>query len=219
MTRAFAAACQRLYQLAKEQPRLRDMGTTLTVVNLLDDKMVVGHVGDTRCYLLRGDELRQLTQDHAMRRAEHQLVRCIGAGREREEADVMTFPLEDDDVVVLASDGLWDAVEPAVLLQVLRRLPPQAAAQELVRLAVDGGGSDNSTALVARVRARAPAAEQALVAVDLPAREQVRLPKLESALSTLRRPMWPWLVLLVAVLLLGLVLGRLLFDFDPFANR
>ncbi len=218
MTRAFASACRRLYQLAKEQPRLRDMGTTLTVVNLLEDRMVLGHVGDSRCYLLRGDQMRQLTTDHAVRRSEHQLLRCIGAGRDREEVDVMTYPLEAGDVIVLATDGLWEAIEPGLLQEVVRRLPPQSAARELVRLAVDAGGNDNSTALVAAVRADGTASQE-LVACELPARELVRLPQVEVALPSLRRPLWPWIVLLVAVTLAGLAVARLVLGFDPFHTR
>jgi protein phosphatase len=208
MARAFAAACRRLYQLAKEQPRLRDMGTTLTVINLLGDRMVLGHVGDTRCYLLRGETMTQLTQDHAVRRSEHQLVRCIGAGREREDVDIMTHPLNAGDIVLLATDGLWDAVDAKDMQQVVRRLSPQAAAEELVRMAVDAGGVDNSTAVVVAVHGCAPGDAATEVECDLPARERVRLPSVDVALPSLRRPMWPWIVLLLALALAALAVVR-----------
>jgi len=210
MTRAFDRACRRLYQMAKEQPRLKDMGTTLTAVNLLGDRMVLGHVGDTRCYLLRGEELRQLTEDHAVRRSEHQLVRCVGAGREREDVDVMTHPLDPGDVLVLVSDGLWDAVDPDLIRQVVRRHPAQAAAQELVRLAVEAGGIDNSTAMVLRVRACGDAGDRALAPVEPPSRETVRLPPLQGALPGLRRPVWPWIGLAVAAVAAGVAVVRTL---------
>lgn len=219
MSRAFAAACKRLYQLAKEQPRLKDMGTTLTAVNLLDDRMVVGHVGDTRCYLLRGGRLRQLTEDHAVRRSEHQLVRCVGAGREHEDVDVMTHPLSPGDVVVLMTDGLWDSVEPDVIQQVLQRDAAQRAAQELVRLAVEAGGTDNSTAVVVHVRQCGDPATRALVAIEPPVRELARLPRMDGAVPRLGRPMWPWVVLTVAFAALGLAAARFAFGFDPFAGR
>lgn len=211
MRRAFAAACQRLYRLGREQPRLRDMGTTLTAVNVLGDRMVLGHVGDTRCYVLRDDGLRQLTVDHAVRRAEHQLVRCVGAGREHEVADVEEHALAAGDVLLLATDGLWDAVAPETILQVLRRRSAQEAAQELVRLAVAAGGVDNATALVLRVR---DAGDGALAEVDPPVREFVRLPPLHAPLPTLARPLWPWLAFGLALTGAALVVARLVFGVD-----
>ncbi|MEZ5965351.1 MAG: protein phosphatase 2C domain-containing protein [Planctomycetota bacterium] len=210
MTRAFASACARLYRLAKEQPRLKDMGTTLTAVNLLGDRVVVGHVGDSRCLLLRGENLRQLTVDHAVRRAEHQLVRCVGAGREREDADVMTHPVEPGDVLVLATDGLWDAVDAVSLAQTLRRMPAQAAAHELVRLAIEAGGADNATAIVVGLRACGDPAARALTTVEPPQREGVRLPMLQADLPKLRRPMWPLAALAVAIVVGSWALVRVL---------
>ena len=210
MTRGFAAACERLWHLAREQPRLRDMGTTLTAVNLLGDRIVVGHVGDTRCYVLRGGELRQLTVDHAVRRADHQLTRCIGAGREREEIDVITSTVQPGDVLVLASDGLWDAVDPETLAHVVRGMRPQAAAEELVRLAVEAGGVDNCTAVVVALRGCGDPGRAALVPCRIPGRELVRLPRVTAELPALRRPRWPWVVLALAFVLAGLAAARML---------
>jgi protein phosphatase len=193
------------------------MGTTLTAVNLLADRMVVGHVGDTRCYLLRRDRLRQVTQDHAVRRAEHHLVRCVGAGREHEEVDVVSVATEAGDVIVLATDGLWDAIDEETLRQVVRRHAAQAAAEELVRLAVAAGGVDNATALVVHVRATGPLGPRPLVTVEPPARELQRLPPI-GALPSLKRSVWPWVTLALALVAGGLAVARLAFGVDPFGS-
>lgn len=214
MERAFLAAARRIFELAREQPRLREMGTTLTAVNLLGDKVVVGHVGDTRCYLLRAGELRQLTTDHAVRRAEHQLTRCLGAGREREDVDVLTYPIDPGDVLCLATDGLWDGIEPDRLLALVKKGAAQEAALALTRAAVEGGGADNCTALLVRVlRTTRPGSEE-LVELEPPTREQLLLPELRVDLPGLRRARWPWVVLLLAVVILTVVVARSAFGFD-----
>lgn len=214
MERAFAAAARRIYQLAREQPRLREMGTTLTAVNLLGDKVVVGHVGDTRCYLVRGGEVRQLTQDHAVRRAEHQLTRCLGAGREAEIVDVMTYPVDPGDVLCLASDGLWDGVDLSEHGGALQRGPAQTVATMLTTAAVEAGGADNCTALVVRIKAVAAPGAEELVEVELPAREQLHLPRLRVDLPGLRRSRWPWGVLVASLAVLTVAMARWIWGID-----
>ncbi len=216
MEHAYAAACGRVSRVARAQPRLRDMGTTLTVLNVVGTQVTVGHVGDSRCYLLRGGELHQVTTDHAVRAAEHQLTRCIGAGRDTEKVDIHQRTVAPGDVFLLCTDGLWDALEPAELRQVLGLASAQAAASTLVRRAVEASGVDNATAVVVRVKT-ADGTQEDLVEVALPAREVPRLPRLTVALPDMRRPRWPWIVLALALAVAAAAMARAWFDLDVLA--
>ncbi|MDP3821756.1 MAG: bifunctional protein-serine/threonine kinase/phosphatase [Burkholderiales bacterium] len=125
--------------------------TTLTALVMRGQSYALAHVGDTRAYLLRGGELTQLTQDHAMAHADfsHQLLRAVGA-EERLVVDYSQGDLHVGDVFVLLSDGVHNVVPP-------RRLKPlitasaQALSELLVRTALEHGSGDNCTALVVRV--------------------------------------------------------------------
>jgi protein phosphatase len=210
MRSGFALACARVFELARAHPHLRDMGTTLTALNLHGERAVVGHVGDSRCYRLRGGELALLTTDHAVRGSDHHLTRCIGGGRSSETVDVVEMQVEAGDVFLLATDGLWSQVEDADILRVLRSASPQAAAEDLVRRAVAAGGKDNSTAVVVRV---AGAREAELIDVELPAVEAFRPQPLGPPVP-LTPPRWPWVVLGVALVIGAAAVARLVFDAD-----
>jgi len=143
------------------------MGTTLTVALLRPGRVHVGHVGDSRLYLWRRGELRQMTADHSVAaellRAgqideaaarvhphRHVLTRAIGALPEL-EVDLIEFPLEPGDGLLLCTDGLSCLVDEEDMLRVLAEHPTaQAAADALVQLALARGGIDNVTVVVAR---------------------------------------------------------------------
>jgi PPM family protein phosphatase len=143
------------------------MGTTLTAAFVHFPMMYVAHVGDSRGYLLRGDELFQLTHDHTMAerlRTEigaridesspwnHVLWNALGGGVDAELApEVQRLDLQAGDVVLLCSDGLTKHVDDEAIAKVLTDTPSaQKAAELLVEAANKGGGSDNITVVVAR---------------------------------------------------------------------
>jgi protein phosphatase len=210
LRRGFAAACATVFDLARANPALRGMGTTLTALHLAGARGAVGHVGDTRCLRLRDGRLEQLTTDHALRGESSHLTRCIGGGREHETADLLAFDVRPGDVYLLASDGLWSVVGAEVLAARLRQLAPQAAADALIQDANAGGGPDNATAIVVRVRDARVAAR---ASADLPRAEARMLPPVLRA-GSLRRPWWPWLLLAVAVALGGATLAKVWVGFD-----
>jgi len=164
---AMRAAHARVRQLAAEEPSMAGMGTTLTVALLRPGRVHVGHVGDSRLYLWRRGELRQMTADHSVAaellRAgqideaaarvhphRHVLTRAIGALPEL-EVDLIEFPLEPGDGLLLCTDGLSCLVDEEDMLRVLAEHPTaQAAADALVQLALARGGIDNVTVVVAR---------------------------------------------------------------------
>jgi PPM family protein phosphatase len=145
-----------------------DLGTTCTVALVLGRSVYVGHVGDSRAYLLENGSLRQLTTDHsAVGRLiemgaltpedarEHplrsQLYRTIGQTPEV-QVDVSQRTIGDGTHLLLCSDGLWGLIDDSDLARVVGMTPwPQDACRTLIELANAAGGDDNISAVVVRL--------------------------------------------------------------------
>jgi PPM family protein phosphatase len=145
--------------------KVAGMGTTLTAALVEGDRVRLAHVGDSRAYLLREGDLRLLTEDHTL---VHRMVTEGEISKEEAEShpqrSVLTRALGvdtivdvDDDTVqvrpgdrlLLCTDGLTSMVSEQAIEEVLRAVPdPQEAAERLVRLANEGGGTDNTTVVV-----------------------------------------------------------------------
>jgi len=152
---------------SKTTPEYKGMGTTLTAAYIVWPKMWIVHAGDTRCYLYRNRELRQLTRDHTMASqlleqgaitAEEAskshwasiLWNAIGADADEVIADTYQLELEPGDRVLLCSDGLNKHVDDVTIGDLLQETPdPALACQKLIDLANSLGGTDNITAIVA----------------------------------------------------------------------
>jgi protein phosphatase len=144
------------------------MGTTLTVAATIGSEVVLGHVGDSRAYLLRGDTFRQLTTDHTLAQAlidagvassddpasrsmRHVLTAAIGSLDERIEPQVQRLNLLPGDQLLLCTDGLTEMVTDELIAGVLHESKSvDGACQTLIDLALSGGGSDNVTVALAR---------------------------------------------------------------------
>jgi PPM family protein phosphatase len=178
--RAAVEECQKRVEVAASaDARREDMGTTLTMAYLLWPRLYVVHAGDSRCYLMRGDRLEQVTKDHTLaqqlvdrgalapREAEesrwsHVLWNCIGGGSHDVSVDVYKATLHFGDTLLLCTDGLTGQVSDAAIRDVLRRCgTAEEACRHLVSRAKKAGGPDNITAVVAYFREAQPAAEQA----------------------------------------------------------
>lgn len=151
----------------QRDPDLRGMGCTLTAARNLGRVLQITHVGDSRAYLLRKGHLLRLTRDHtyvqmlldsglmseeeaATSRARHMLVNAVGGSEEEVHVDVERVKLANGDRVLLCSDGLTDAVDDEEIRALLANAPTAASACEgLVARALDGGGRDNITVIVA----------------------------------------------------------------------
>jgi protein phosphatase len=212
VARGFQAASARVDEQARLVPALRDMGTTLTALAFDRGQVVLGHIGDTRAYLLRQGELQQLTTDHALREQGNRLLRCIGGGQPAEAPDLAVLDLVPGDRFLLCTDGVWGTV-PAPKLAEAMRLPPAAAADRLVAAANAAGGPDNGTAIVVHVVDAA--ADAADVEVALPDQEAPRAVE-PSPRGRLGAPRWPWLLVALAVVLLAAVVARWTTGFDAF---
>lgn len=170
MTKRFRQLDETLRREADRDQTLQGMGTTLTVAAALSDDLIIGHVGDSRAYLLRDGELEQLTTDHTLAQAlidagvanrddpasrsmRHVLTAAVGSLGEQVEPQIRRFKLQPGDQLLLCTDGLTETVEDATINQVLREATSaQSACQSLVDLALAGGGVDNITVVVANFR-------------------------------------------------------------------
>lgn len=147
-------------------PKRRGLGCTLVAIILIQDRVYVVNVGDSRAYLLRNGELQRLTSDHtvaeeyvrlgmltmeqaAVHPQKHVLTRAIGA--EGIAADIESHLLEQGDIFMLCSDGLINHVEDPAIGDTLRTKSPSEATWSLVSQALIGGGSDNTTVMTIRV--------------------------------------------------------------------
>ena len=171
MTQRFYEIDRTLRDEAKNDPSLHGMGTTLTVAGTLGNDLVLGHVGDSRAYLLRGNVFRQLTRDHTLAQAlidagvatsddpaprsmRHVLTAAIGSLDERTEPQVQRFRLVSGDQLLLCTDGLTEMVDDDLIANTLRdAASAELACQGLIDLALAGGGSDNITVVLARFTA------------------------------------------------------------------
>lgn len=157
-----------IFRLAQEKSECSGMGTTITAVQISGSKIFWGHVGDSRLYLLRGQELRQITDDHSLVGAlvrngsitkEESLVhpqrniltRAVGT-EEQIKVDSGEIDWEDGDSLLLCSDGLTTLVRDEDILEVLTAGPAdgETCLKTLVAAANAAGGYDNITAILIR---------------------------------------------------------------------
>ncbi len=146
----------------------RQMGTTVTMAYLLWPRMFVIHAGDSRCYLLRDNDLMQLTTDHtiaqqlidsgemaaedaAVAHWRHVLWNCVGGDRQvRPEA--VRCHLKPHDIVILCSDGLTGMIDDSEIVSIVTSsTTSQQATTRLIEAANAAGGHDNVTAVVCRI--------------------------------------------------------------------
>ncbi len=133
---------------AQLDPRLKGMGTTLTVAYTAGDHAFFVHAGDSRAYLHRRGELRLLTRDHSLPGRRNVLLNF--AGVRGIDPEITTLRLLDGDRLLLCTDGLTNMVPDPRIGEILDRVrEPQPAAAALIEAALDAGGRDNVTAIVA----------------------------------------------------------------------
>ena len=166
-----AVANKGIYEAAQSRPECAGMGTTIVTAVFCGNRISIGHIGDSRCYRLRGDKLEQLTRDHSL------LQEQIDSGQLTQEqakfslnknlvtralgieaivpADIVEYRVEADDIYLLNSDGLTDMVEPDVIRKVVseKRTDLALAAADLIDIANQNGGRDNISVVLVRVPA------------------------------------------------------------------
>ena len=154
-----------IFKRSREDPKLEDMGTTLVSIAFVGSRVYVGHVGDSRAYRYRGDELVQLTEDHSLaneyirlnllRREDlpyfpykNVIVRALGL-QEQVDVDTHFRSCRPGDRFLLCSDGLTDLVSDEAIATILaQEHDPKLVCDSLLTMALDRGGVDNITILV-----------------------------------------------------------------------
>lgn len=173
---AVLRANDRLGELIAEDPAVEGMGTTLDALLWDGKKFAMAHIGDSRAYRLRGGKLTQISDDHtfvqslvdegrlspdeARHHPHRSLILRALLGRDDNDPDISTVEAKLGDRYLLCSDGLSDMVEDHVIEATLAAETIDLAATELIRLALEGGGYDNVTVVIAEmVEADAPVDE------------------------------------------------------------
>lgn len=168
LVRAIEAANNHVFQLALADRKLQGMGTTLVALNIVDSTAVVGSVGDSRVYLWRDRQLRQVTRDHSLvneyvrmgtlsaeeastHPLKHIISRAIGV-HPTVEVDHFEIPLQADDLFMLCSDGLTNMLDDHDLSAILTAVgnQPSALCAEFIARANAKGGLDNITVVAVR---------------------------------------------------------------------
>lgn len=160
LLRAVHEANSQVYAIGRDRPEYKDMGTTLVAARFSPrkERVYIAHVGDSRCYVFRGDQLHQITTDHTVGSmhaadvpiADH-LVRAVGV-RPNVEVDLILGKPVSGDRYLLCSDGLSRVLSAKKIASILRkRESPSKAARKLVRAADNAGSTDNITVIVVDV--------------------------------------------------------------------
>lgn len=174
---ALVQADARLFAETAKHPQWRGMATTLTLAFAVDWRLFVAHAGDSRCYLFSRGKLQQLTQDHTLvaemirsglnledngahHPFRHVVTNILGGNEPGVRVELHSLDLHPEDMVLLCSDGLTEMVADEQIASILREEPdPRRASERLVAEAIEAGGRDNVTVIVARMdRAASPTA-------------------------------------------------------------
>jgi protein phosphatase len=166
-----------IFQSANSQPQYSGMGTTLVVALFCDNRLTLAHIGDSRCYRLRGEELEQVTRDHSLlqeqidsglltkemaRRSQNKnlVTRALGI-EPTVEAEIRSYDVQPGDIYLLCSDGLNDMVEDEDIQTTISALQANLplAATQLIQMANDNGGRDNVSIVLVKVKEEYPAAD------------------------------------------------------------
>ena len=172
LKRALERADRVLIERARAESHLAGMSTTMTLVYSVGTDLFVVHAGDSRAYLLRRGELTRLTTDHTLVQVlvdsgaitpedarshprRNVVLNALGGPREGVETELLKLQIEDGDAILLCSDGLTEVVpDPAIAHRLITRDDPASAARALVDDALEAGGPDNVTVVVARFTVR-----------------------------------------------------------------
>jgi len=170
------AALASLRTYAARHPSHASMGTTVVLATVHDGQATVANVGDSRAYLVRGEEMIQLSLDHSvvadLVRAglisdldarnhpnRNRLTQSITPKRREVTPHISQEPFKRDDVLLLCTDGLWGVVPESIMRALAVELPPREAVKRMISLANQNGGPDNISVVIARRRDFQPPVE------------------------------------------------------------
>lgn len=158
-----------IFNAANSNPQYTGMGTTLVVGVFQDGRLTLGHIGDSRCYRLRGQEFQQITKDHSLLQEQldaglitpeqaltslnrNLVTRALGV-EDTVLLEVNEFRVEIGDVYLMCSDGLSDMVSEGGIASIMQaEATLQQKADRLIVAANDCGGRDNISVLLAQAK-------------------------------------------------------------------
>lgn len=161
------AATYMVYGIAEQDPQHKGMGTTITAMLGVHNVCVLGSVGDSRAYLIRGDRTWQVTEDHTLVQLQMKaglitpeqakssprgnvITRAVGP-RDYVQVDTFVVPVQAGDRYLLCSDGLHGYLETREIATVIRGQALEPGCQAFIDLANDRGGKDNITCVLVEV--------------------------------------------------------------------
>ena len=168
LAEAIQLANRTIYQAGQEQNGRNGMGSTIVAALVRGNALAIGHVGDSRIYLVRQGAIQQLTQDHSLvmeqvrrgyitleqaQKSEMQniILRALGS-EEAVEADIEDLVAVPGDLLLMTSDGLTRHVQDEEILKIVQQTGDlEQACSRLVQMAKDRGGDDNITCLLVRI--------------------------------------------------------------------
>jgi serine/threonine protein phosphatase PrpC len=173
---AVQRACADIYKMALADSTKRGMGTTFVCLAVGGNKAVIGHVGDSRVYLVRHGQCHRLTEDHTLVAAQlkagtitkeqaassqyrNVITRAVGI-QESVQVDTLIVDLVPGDTFILCSDGLHGYLEDEEMLPLVSGMGPGDLPRKLVDIANERGGKDNITAVVVKVAGDGAVAEE-----------------------------------------------------------
>jgi PPM family protein phosphatase len=151
----------------ESNPRLGNSGTTFTSAYLVSSFAIISQIGDSPCFLWRDGTMRRVSVDHTIEQEfisagvapeiagkfSHMLTRCLGYESHNARPDVHFLRLRPGDQLLICTDGLTDMVNESLIATCVdESASAQAVCDGLIKLALDGGGRDNVTAVLARVK-------------------------------------------------------------------
>lgn len=166
--RAIVEANNVIFQKSIEDLECNGMGTTITIAYLLNNKLIIGHIGDSRAYSIKDNELKQETEDHSLvaqlvkngsitaKEAQFHpqkniITRAVGTSKSI-DIDIVIAEVKKDDIILLCTDGLTNMVEESEIKNIISSNENmQSACDNLVKKANELGGIDNITVIAVKI--------------------------------------------------------------------
>lgn len=152
-----------IYEKTREITELEEMGTTLEILMIVDDKLYISHIGDSRIYKIKNSKIRQITKDHSyveklindgkitkeeakVHPQKNILTKALGCTAYI-EPDLLIENLEENDIILICSDGLTNMLTDEEIVKIIKENPDNPN-KELINSANNAGGMDNITVIV-----------------------------------------------------------------------
>lgn len=152
-----------VYEKTKQIEELEEMGTTLEIALIVDEKIYISHIGDSRIYKIRNNKMKQLTKDHSyveklindgtitkeeaqMHPQKHMLTKALGCTA-FVEPDLLVEKIKENDIILICSDGLTNMLPEEEIIKIINENPEEPNKQ-LITAANKAGGCDNITVIV-----------------------------------------------------------------------